>query len=291
MSENRREAARFYPQQSVTTLMDSVYEILWQTTSGEAFTQLDQSLNPRPPRVLYDWVTAAGIGSDHLILDVGCGKGNHAYDLSRQFGSRVIGLDPVWSNLKATQQLGKFERLFDNAAFQRVTFEQASMDAIPLADASVDLIWCRDMLVHVVELESAMRECSRVLKPGGTMIVFTTFATDLMEGNELAYVTAPIAVQTANLSPHFVELTFQKAGLTIQSNEVIGGELIEHMDERDGRHGKELLRIARMLRSREKFVAELGETRYEIALSLYRWGIYLLLGKLSMSIYTLRKPA
>jgi ubiquinone/menaquinone biosynthesis C-methylase UbiE len=274
----------------MTDQMDSVYEILWQTTSGASFAQLDNSLNPRPPRVLYDWVIATGIGSSHLILDIGCGKGNQAYDLSRQFGCRVVGIDPVWSNLKAAQQLGKFERLFDKVAFQRVTFEQASMDAIPLASESIDLIWCRDMLVHVADLESAMHESSRVLKPGGKMIVFTTFATDLMEANELDYICAPIAVQPAILSPDYVESAFQKAGLAIQDAEVIGGELIEHMDERDGRHGKELLRIARMVRSREKFVAQLGETQYEVALALYRWGIYLLLGKLSMSIYTLQKP-
>ena len=274
----------------MTIDMESVYDILWQTTSGELFAQLDDSLNPRPPRILYDWVKAAGIGSDHVILDVGCGKGNQAHELSRQFGCHVVGIDPVWSNLKAAQQLGKFERMFDKAAFQRVSFEQASMEAIPLPAASVDLVWCRDMLVHVADLESAMHEASRVLKPGGTMVIFTTFATDLMEANELEYVCAPIAVQPANLSVKYVEDTFQKSGLTIQDVEVMGGELIEHMDERDGRHGKELLRIARMVRSRDQFVAQLGEAQYEIALALYRWGIYLLLGKLSMSIYTLRKP-
>jgi ubiquinone/menaquinone biosynthesis C-methylase UbiE len=271
-------------------LMDSVYEILWDTAAGEAFARLDRSLNPRPPGFLYDWVAEAGIGTEHLILDVGCGRGNQAYDLSRRFGCRVIGIDPVWSNLKAAQQLGKFERLFDLKSFQRVNFEQASMDAIPLSSHTIDLVWCRDMLVHVAELETALGECSRVLKPGGTMVVFTTFATDLMEAQELAYLCAPIAVQTANLSTRYVEDAFQQAGLMIQSNEVIGGELIEHMDERDGRHSQELLRVARMVRSREQFVEQLGEQQYEIALALYRWGIYLLLGKLSMSIYTLRKP-
>ena len=50
------------------------------------------------------------------------------------------------------------------------------------------------------------------------MIVFTTFATDLMEANELDYVCAPIAVQPANLSPQYVEAAFQNAGLTIQGH-------------------------------------------------------------------------
>jgi ubiquinone/menaquinone biosynthesis C-methylase UbiE len=275
----------------MTSHMESVYDILWQTTSGQPFEQLDYSLNPRPPRMVYDWVRAAGIAEGDIIVDVGCGKGNHAYDLSRQFGCRVVGLDPVWSNLKAAQHLGKFERMIDSAACQRVSFQEASMEAIPLPSGSIDLVWCHDMLVHVVELQTAMDESSRVLKPGGTMIVFTTFATDLMEANELEYVCAPIAVQTANLSPKYVEAAFQNAGLTTQDTQVIGSELIEYMDERDSRHSKELLRIARMVRSREQFVAQLGEAHYEVALALYRWGIYLLLGKLSMTIYTLQKPA
>jgi hypothetical protein len=145
------------------------------------------------------------------------------------------------------------------------------------------------MLVHVEQLEQGVSECCRVLKPGGTMMVLTTFATDLMEPKELAAICEPIGVQAANLAPDYMETIFQRAGLTIQSKEIVGAEFIEHIDERDGRYSKELLRIARMLRERDHFLAALGETQYTLALAVYRWSVYLLLGKLSMTIYILRK--
>jgi hypothetical protein len=49
------------------------------------------------------------------------------------------------------------------------------------------------------------------------------------------------------------------------------------------------MRLARMSREKEKFIAELGELQYATPLALYRWSMYLLLGKLSSTIYVLKK--
>lgn len=273
----------------MTPTMDSIYAYLWDTAQGEPFTLLDQSLNPRPPRMLYDLFKSAGIPADSLMLDVGCGQGHHDFDLARQYGCCVIGIDPVLANLRTAQRLAKMDQRYHPSVPQPVTFQLAAIEALPLPDVSVDLIWCRDMLVHVELLEQGIRECSRVLKPNGTMMVLTTFATDLMEPKELAAICQPIGVQAANLAPDHMEMIFQDAGLNLESKEIVGAEFIEHMDERDGRYRKELLRIARMVREHDHFLAALGETQYTLALAVYRWSVYLLLGKLSMTIYILRK--
>ena len=63
----------------------------------------------------------------------------------------------------------------------------------------------------------------------------------------------------------------------------------EVMEETEGRGSKFLLRVARLRRAREKFLAELGQVRYEAALAVYQWAIYLALGKLSASLYVLQK--
>src|SRR5205085_10287858 len=119
-------------------------------------------------------------------------------DLVRQYGCHMIGIDPVLSNLQTAQRLAKFEQRYHPAAPSKVAFQLAAIEALPLPENAVDLIWCRDMLVHVAQLEQGIRECRRVLKPGGTMLILHTFATDLMEPKELATICQPIGVQAEN---------------------------------------------------------------------------------------------
>ena len=49
------------------------------------------------------------------------------------------------------------------------------------------------------------------------------------------------------------------------------------------------MRLARMLRKQVHFQGILGGGRYEVALANYHWAIYILLGKLSPTLYVLRK--
>ncbi len=63
-----------------------------------------------------------------------------------------------------------------------------------------------------------------------------------------------------------------------------------HMwDSHEGRASRELMRLARMLRKQEHYQEILGARRYEVALANYHWAIYILLGKLSPTLYVLRK--
>jgi SAM-dependent methyltransferase len=53
----------------------------------------------------------------------------------------------------------------------RQIFFGASLASIPLADATVDLILCTEVLEHIVEHESALDELTRVLTSGGWLII------------------------------------------------------------------------------------------------------------------------
>ena len=88
-----------------------------------------------------------------------------------------------------------------------------------------------------------------------------------------------------------VEAAFQAAGLQMRSKEPLGSELMEWVEEREGRASRELMRLARMLRKTEYYQELLGSGRYEVALANYHWATYILLGKLSPTLYVLRKPA
>ena len=62
----------------------------------EQFNQaLDESLDPAGPEVLYEYVAAMELPAGATAIDVGCGQGEQAIELSRRFGLHVTGIDPV----------------------------------------------------------------------------------------------------------------------------------------------------------------------------------------------------
>jgi ubiquinone/menaquinone biosynthesis C-methylase UbiE len=261
--------------------LDAIYADLW-TAHGDELAVLDESLRPRSWQFLFEMVRAARVGASSIVADIGCGRGNHSVELARRFGCRAIGIDLV---LPPLQIASKRED-----ASPEVEFVQGEIECLPLRSASVDFIWCRDMLVHVRDLDAAARECARILRPGGSMLAWVTVETDLMEPLESERIYTPLAIERGSLSAQNLEASFQAAGFAIARKEEMGSELIEHYEEKDGRASRELMRLARMRRAGDRFIAELGRTRYDAVSALYHWVIYHLLGKLSSGYYLLRTP-
>src|SRR5439155_21056972 len=154
---------------------------------------LDASLGPRGPELLYELVQGLHLAPRANVLDVGCGEGRHSLALAERFGFSVHGVDPVPRHIELST-----ERL-DAAAARRpelrelVRFHRGSTESLPLDDRTIDLIWCRDVLVHVFALETAFTEWRRVLRDDGRAIVFQTLATDRLEPREAAWLFTALA--------------------------------------------------------------------------------------------------
>jgi hypothetical protein len=144
------------------------------------------------------------------------------------------------------------------------------------------------MLLHVPDLERVINECARVLKPGKAMVLLVTLSTKLLYPGESEQLFGPLGVVSRNLSRQVMEGACDQAGLSITTREEIGAEHLEFIEEREGRYGRELMRLARMVRDKEEMSARIGDHRYKIALSLYYWSVYLLIGKLTDVIYILQ---
>jgi 2-polyprenyl-3-methyl-5-hydroxy-6-metoxy-1,4-benzoquinol methylase len=124
--------------------IEAVYTHLWSTHEREPYTHLDASLHPRPHAMLYDVVAALGITASWTVLDVGSGRGNHTCELTRRFGCQVVGVDLAEIHIEQGRTRAAEEGVAD-----RVSFQQGAIEALPFADAMFDLIWSRDMLLHV----------------------------------------------------------------------------------------------------------------------------------------------
>jgi SAM-dependent methyltransferase len=178
----------------------------------------------------------------------------------------------------------------EGAVREAVELSDAAIEHMPFNDAEFDLVWARDMLNHAA-LRRGFEETLRVLKPGGAMLVFQTFATPLMESGEARKLYENESIFPENMDPEYLEEIAEAVGFTIETVDVVGSEWREFRVETGMDDvGRDLMTIARMRRAEADLVQRFGRSRYEATISGMIWGIYLLLGKLSSSIYVLRKP-
>jgi len=266
--------------------LDAFYDV-YPRIEAEFQAALDQSLGPRGPEQLYDLVGELGLAPTSRVLDLGCGQGGHTLTLAERFGCTVVGIDPVERHLElARAALGEAtERSPDLGA--RVSFERGAAQAIPLPDASVDLVWCRDVLYHVAALETAYVECRRVIRPEGRALVYQWFATDRLETIEAAWLWKTMGIVPANADPSRTERAIVAAGLQVDRRVDLGSEWGERLEEQSGHATHRLLRAARLLRAPERYIARFGQRAYDIMLGDCLWHIYRMIGKLGPRVYLL----
>jgi len=108
------------------------------------------------------WVLArSGLGSGMKLLDVATGTGLVARAALRILGEpgAVIGLDPSRGMLQEARKT------------LSVPLVQGTVEALPFESDHFDFLSMGYALRHVADLGLAFRECRRVLKPGGRLLV------------------------------------------------------------------------------------------------------------------------
>jgi ubiquinone/menaquinone biosynthesis C-methylase UbiE len=252
--------------------------------SNEAFlARLDKSLNPRSPDVLYDKFNDFMPTPESTVLDIGCRHAVQACELHCRFGCRVEGIDLVDSNIREAQIHIKKKKLT-----HVVQVLQGDIHEMSYPENRFDFIWCRDVLGHMRDLQQAFKSCARVLKPNGKMLIFQVFATDLLTEEEAKRLWIPTATKPENMSRAYFERAFTIAGFSVIEADDISSEWREYGEETESKRTTlQLLRIARLRRNRESFIAEFGMKDCMCELANCHYGVYQMLGKLSPVIYSL----
>lgn len=145
----------------------------YATQSNLSVRSRTHSLYSRPQVDLAEWVLELIPWSGReTVVDVGCGSGSYIAGARARCGTYLAG----------DLSIGMLGGLEGNG------FDRVNLDAqvLPLADQSADVILANHMLYHVPDLEAAVADFARVLRPGGRLLAATNSGESMKEFYELA---------------------------------------------------------------------------------------------------------
>ncbi|KAL4128878.1 hypothetical protein PRIC2_007858 [Phytophthora ramorum] len=139
-----------YSSQSITRY-EKIFGQGYVSTGGQTTTtEFVEKLNLKP---------------GERVLDVGCGIGGGDFYMARQFGVSVVGID-----LSTNMVHRALETSMQDASAD-VEFEICDATEKEFPDASFDVVYSRDTILHIEDKQALFAKFFRWLKPGGRVLI------------------------------------------------------------------------------------------------------------------------
>jgi ArsR family transcriptional regulator len=118
-----------------------------------------------PGRSWAAWSRALGMLLPPLdVADLGCGEGYLTVESAR-WAKHVIAVD------RSTGVLARAKALAARKKFTNITWKKGELEHLPIDDGSIDVALLSQALHHASDPSAALAEASRVLKPGGRLLI------------------------------------------------------------------------------------------------------------------------
>jgi SAM-dependent methyltransferase len=112
-----------------------------------------------------------GLRPGDRVIDMGCGAGRHAFEMYRR-GADVVAFDQDADELAGVLELfGAMKEAGEVPFGAAADIKEGDALALPFADGEFDRVVCSEVLEHIWDDVTAIKELIRVLRPGGTMAI------------------------------------------------------------------------------------------------------------------------
>jgi len=229
-------------------------------------------------RIVYDMLDKLdGVATDTRILDMGAGYGGAMRKVVAATGAEAVCL-----NISETQNDYNRAKIRKAGLADKIAVRHGAFEDVPEADASFDVVWSQDSILHSDLREQVLTEAFRVLKPGGTLIF-----TDPCQADD---------VPEGVLQPVYDRLKLNALGsmrFYRQAAEAAGFERVEQED-RTGDLRTHYARVLEELQANEDTLRNAGASLdyvSNMARGLQNWVDAADAGHLAWGIQVFRKPA
>jgi SAM-dependent methyltransferase len=149
--------------------LDNPLLVRWEFASEERLNERNAIFHSLAEGENPDEAAVAAVieANPQRVLDIGCGPGN----LTEQFvrdGTDVRAIDISPRMVELTRARG-------------VDAQIADVESIPFGDGEFDCVFAGWVLYHAPDLDQAIAECARVLRPGGRLVASTIAEDNLSE--------------------------------------------------------------------------------------------------------------
>ena len=146
-----------------------------------------------------------------VIADLGAGEGVFALLLAER-AVKVIAVDTSARMIEVGRELAL------RHGVRNIEYRLGDMEELPIEDAAVDLVFFSQSLHHALHPERAIQEASRILKPGGRIVVLDLLKHRFEEAREL------YADEWLGFSEAELEAMLEKAGFSSLQTSVVHKE-------------------------------------------------------------------
>lgn len=254
---------------------------------GNLLDEANISRSPLDFEHTLDLIAQNGVGSDSLVLDVGCANGGVSRQVIERTGCDIEGVEMLDSLINLGNEQNSKLKLDGKFRIQK-----GLITKLPFDDNTFDFVLCHDVIGMVEDLDKALDECRRVLKPGGKIMIYASFATDRLTEKEETFLNDSLGNAVDGLKGRRAEELIEQKFVSV-IKEVIGSQYVQRRVEQQkdtSEAVKGLLQVARLLTWSDFYKKKYGETVYSICLAEAHWSTYILLGKLSPTIFIGQKP-
>jgi len=172
-----RESTNYYSlimsrEPNQTSLPSTLYTEDYFLTACEGYAEFVESHGEHLSRRLKAAFAVASVEPGMRVLDVGCGRGEILRHCA-QLGARAYGIDYADVAVRLSREVARVEAR--SGAQPPIGVYRADAKALPYPDAAFERVLLFDVVEHLFpwELNTALQEVRRVLKPAGMVAIHT----------------------------------------------------------------------------------------------------------------------